>query len=378
MRVPFVDFSRLHATTKGEIEQAVARVLASGRYILGPEVEAFEREWAEACGARGAVGVANGTDAITIALLASGAVRPGRGDEVITSPLTAGYTALAILRAGAVPVFADIDHETLIVTAATVERVLTPRTCALLPVHLYGQMAEMEDLLALAAAHGIALIEDACQAHGASMKAGERKRAGALGLAGAHSFYPTKNLGAIGDGGAIVSNDENLIARARILRFGGQTRTYVHEDAEGVNSRLDELQAAILRAKLLHLEASTAERRRLAARYLAGLDGTGLELPRSADLARHVYHLFVVRSSRRDELKAFLAERGVQALIHYPYPLHQQAAFAAGARGPLPVAEAAARSVLSLPLYHGMPDADVDEVIEALRAFSRQGVAARG
>jgi dTDP-4-amino-4,6-dideoxygalactose transaminase len=239
-------------------------------------------------------------------------------------------------------------------------------------------MAEMEDLLALAAARGIVLIEDACQAHGAAMKAGDRKRAGALALAGAHSFYPTKNLGAIGDGGAIVSSDEDLLARARILRFGGQTRTYVHEDAAGVNSRLDELQAAILRAKLRHLEAATAERRRLAERYLAGLAGTDLDLPRASEIARHVYHLFVVRSDRRDELKTFLAERGVQALIHYPSPLHQQAAFAAGARGPLPAAEAAASRVLSLPLYPGMQDPDVDLVIDAVRAFSGRRVGAPG
>jgi dTDP-4-amino-4,6-dideoxygalactose transaminase len=342
-------------------------------------LEAFEREWSQWCGARGAVGVANGTEAITIALLASGAVQPGRGDEVVTSPLTAGYTALAILRAGAVPVFADIDPETLLITPASIEAVLTPRTSALLPVHLYGQMAEMEAILALAAARGIAVIEDACQAHGAALTSGARKRAGALGLAGAHSFYPTKNLGAIGDGGAIVSDDEDLLARARVLRFGGQTRTYFHEDAAGMNSRLDELQAAILRAKLTHLEAWTEERRRLAAHYLAGLSGLangGIELPRRVDPVQHVYHLFVVRSGRRDELKGFLAERDVQALIHYPQPLHRQPAFAAGARGPLPVAEAAARSVLSLPLYPGMPDTELDQVIEALRAFSRQGVAA--
>jgi len=369
VRVPFIDMRRMHEPLAREIVEAVERVLASGRLILGPEVEAFEREWAAATGSGGAVGVASGTDAIALALLASGAVRPGQGDEVVTSPLTAGYTAIGILRAGGVPVFADIDPQTMLVTAATVEHALTPRTRALLPVHLYGQMVEMPDLLALAAARGLTLIEDACQAHGAALAAGGRKRAGALGLAGAHSFYPTKNLGAIGDGGSLVSDDADLVARARTLRFGGQTRTYWHEEEAGFNSRLDELQAAILRAKLRHLEAWTTERRRLAARYVAGLARTGLGLPTTADPARHVYHLFVVRSSRRDELRTFLEERGVQALIHYPHPLHQQPAFARYARGPLPVAEAAARAVVSLPLYPGMADEEVDEVIDALRAF---------
>lgn len=370
VRVPFLDLRRQQAPISAAIEKAIARVIGSNRYILGPEVDAFEREWAQACGARGAVGVANGTDAITIALLASGRVTPGRGDEVVTSPLTAGYTALAILRAGAVPVFADIDPETLLVTAESAERVLTSRTRVLLPVHLYGQMVEMKELAALAAARGLALIEDACQAHGAAGSGDARKRAGAFGLAGAHSFYPTKNLGALGDGGAIVSDDDELLTRARVLRYGGQSRTNLHEDRAGMNSRLDELQAAILRAKLPHLQSWTAERRRLAARYLAALPPTGLGLPRTREPARHAYHLFVVRSDRRDALRNFLAERGVESLIHYPLPLHQQPAFAALARGPLPAAERAARTVLSLPLYPGMPDPEIDHVIEAVRTFS--------
>jgi dTDP-4-amino-4,6-dideoxygalactose transaminase len=375
-RVPFLDFASMHAPLRRELESAMARVLASGRYILGPEVDAFEREWAAYSGARGAVGVANGTDALQLALLASGAIVPGRGDEVVTSPLTAGYTALAILAAGAVPVFADVDPETALVTAESIERVMTPKTRALMPVHLYGQTVEMADLLALAAARGLAVIEDACQAHGAEYglqavaahPAAAGKRAGALGRAGAHSFYPTKNLGGLGDGGALVSDDEELLARARVLRFGGQVRPYLHEIA-GVNSRLDELQAAVLRVKLARLEAATAERRRLAARYLEGLAGTRLGLPAALAPGRHVYHLFVVRTAARDALRAHLESAGVQTLIHYPHPLHQQPAFAPYARGPLKAAESLVQSILSLPLYPGLADADVDRVIAALRSF---------
>jgi dTDP-4-amino-4,6-dideoxygalactose transaminase len=295
---------------------------------------------------------------------------------VVTSSLTAGYTALAILAAGAVPVFADVDPETVLVTAGTVERVLTPRTRAVIPVHLYGQTVGMADLLALAAARGLIVIEDACQAHGAeygpevaaALPVATGKRAGALGRAGAHSFYPTKNLGGLGDGGALVSDDEDLLARARVLRFGGQVRTYRHEIA-GVNSRLDELQAAILRVKLARLGAATAERRRLAARYHAGLAGTRLGLPVPLGAGRHVYHLFVVRSPEREALRAHLERAGVQALIHYPYPLHRQPAFAPYARGPLPGAEALADSILSLPLYPGLADALVDRVIAVISSF---------
>ncbi len=375
-RVPFLDFGRIHAPLATELEAAMSRVLASGRYILGEEVEAFEREWAAACGARGAVGVASGTDAIALALLSSGAIAPGRGDEVVTSPLTAGYTALAVLAAGAVPVFADVDPETALVTAETVAAVLTPRTRAILPVHLYGQTVEMAALVTLAEVRGLVIVEDACQAHGAEYDAGVTRQgtagaakcAGALGRAGAHSFYPTKNLGGLGDGGALVSDDEDLLARARILRFGGQVRTYWHERA-GMNSRLDELQAAVLRVKLRRLPAATAERRRLAARYLTGLAASRLGLPVAAAPGRHVYHLFVVRSQNRDRLRAHLERAGVQTLIHYPHPLHRQPAFAEFARGPLPVADSLAGSILSLPLYPGMADVAVDQVIAAVGDF---------
>jgi dTDP-3-amino-3,4,6-trideoxy-alpha-D-glucose transaminase len=378
-RIPFLDFHRQDPVVAVEVEAAIARVLKSGWYILGPEVEAFEREWALACGARGAVGVANGTEAITIALLAAGAVEPQRGDEVITSALTAGYTALAILRAGAVPVFADVDPKSGLVTAETLEREITPRTRALLPVHLYGQMVDLEAIGELARARGLTLVEDACQAHAASLDgtllgdpAG--KRAGAIARAGAHSFYPTKNLGAIGDGGAIVADDPEVLAKARVLRYGGQARTYWHSDPLGVNSRLDELQAAILRSKLKQLAQATAERRRQAHRYLAQLGPTGfqtgLEIAQPLGPTRHAYHLFVVRSPDRDRLRRELQARGIQTLVHYPHALHQQPAFVAGARRPLPHAEALAGSVFSLPLYPGFGDREQDEVISALAELS--------
>ena len=375
-QIPFVDFRRQDPALRAEIEAAVARVVASGWYILGPEVEAFEREWAAACGAAGAVGVANGTEAITIALLASGAVKPGRGDEVVTSAISAGYTALAILRAGAVPVFADVDPETALVSEESLEREITPKTRALLPVHLYGQMADLTAIGELATARGLIVFEDACQAHGASLdqsRLGDAggKRAGAYTRAGAHSFYPTKNLGAIGDGGALVSDDEELIAEARILRYGGQAKSYVHSNPLGINSRLDELQAAILRTKLPRLRGWTQERQALARRYLGGLVSakSSLGLPAPLGVTRHAYHLFVVRSAHREALRAHLAEQGVQALIHYPHALHQQPAFAAYARRPLPHAESLADSVLSLPLYPGMRESEVDQVIAAVTSF---------
>ena len=374
-RIPFIDFSRQDPQVAADVEAAIARVLKSGWYILGPEVEAFEHEWARACGARGAVGVANGTEAITLALLAAGAVEPNRGDEVITSALTAGYTALAILRAGATPVFADVDPKSGLVTAETLEREITPKTRALLPVHLYGQMVDLAAIGELARARGLTLIEDACQAHGASLDGSllgdpAGKRAGAVARAGAHSFYPTKNLGAIGDGGAIVSDDPEVLAKARVLRYGGQARTYWHSDPLGVNSRLDELQAAILRAKLGHLAQATAERRRQAHRYLKHLGPTRLQsalaIAQPLGPTRHAYHLFVVRSTEREQVRQALMARGIQTLIHYPHALHQQPAFTAGARRPLPHAEALAGSVFSLPLYPGFGDREQDEVIEAL------------
>ena len=360
--VPFVDFAAHVRAIRPELDAAVARVLDSGWFILGPEGEAFERELAEALGAREAVAVANGTEALQLGLAALGI---GPGDEVVTSPLTAAFTALAILSAGAKPVFADLDPRTLNVAPEAVARALTPRTKALLPVHLYGHPAEMTPLLALARDRGLAVLEDACQAIGALH---DGRPVGTLGDLGALSFYPTKNLGALGDGGALLVGDPARAAALRRLRNGGQSDRYRHE-VPGLNSRLDELQAAVLRVGLRHLAAWTERRRAIAAIYLEELRGGAVRIPREAAYARAVYHLFVVRHPGRDALMTGLRERGFGTLIHYPIPLHLQPAFASlgGRPGDFPVAEQAAREVLSLPLYPELTDAQARAVAAAVR-----------
>ena len=365
--VPFADLKAHVSALRGEIDEAVARVLDSGWFILGPEVEAFERELARALDASDAVAVGNGTEAIQLALEALGL---RAGDEVITSPLTAAFTVLAVQRAGARPVFADLDPATLNVAPEAVERALSSRTRALLPVHLYGHPADLDPLLDLARRRSIPLVEDACQAVGARYKG---RRVGALSGIGALSFYPTKNLGALGDGGAVLVNDPEVARRLRRLRNGGQSDRYRHE-VSGINSRLDEVQAAILRAKLRHLDDWTERRRALAARYCDGLAGVGVVLPQEQTYARAVYHLYVVRHPRRDALASALRERGVGTLVHYPIALHLQPAFASlgGRRGDFPVAEKAAGEILSIPLYPEMTDAQAEAVIRAIRDVAPQ------
>jgi dTDP-4-amino-4,6-dideoxygalactose transaminase len=351
------------AALRPELDAAVARVLDSGHFILGPEVEAFEKELARASGTKDAVAVANGTEALQLALVALGI---GPGHEVVTSPLTAAFTALAVLAAGAVPVFADIDARTLNLDPAALARAITPRTKALVPVHLYGHPADMDPVLAVAREQGLAVVEDACQAVGALYRG--RPVGNVSGIA-ALSFYPTKNLGALGDGGAILVEDPEVAKRLRQLRNGGQADRYRHEVA-GINSRLDEVQAAILRVGLRHLERWTARRRELAALYRLGLEGAGLVLPVEEPYARAVEHLFVVRHPRRDALAEELAARGIGTLVHYPVPLHLQPAFAhlGGRPGELPVAERAAREVLSLPLHPALTDGEARAVVAAARA----------
>ena len=361
-RVPFVDFAAHVAAIRPELDAAIARVLDSGWFILGPEVEAFERELAAALGAKDAVAVANGTEALQLALTALGV---GAGDEVVTSPLTAAFTALAIVSAGAKPVFADLDPETLNVSPEAVARAVTPRTKAVLPVHLYGHPVDMDPILELARARGIPVVEDACQAVGALYKG---RPVGTLGALGALSFYPTKNLGALGDGGALLVGDAGLAARLRRLRNGGQSDRYRHE-VPGINSRLDEIQAAILRVGLRHLSSWTERRRALASLYREELREAGAGLPEEQPWARAVHHLFVVRHPRRDALAEALRSRGIATLVHYPIPLHLQPAFAVlgGRPGDLPVAERAAREVLSLPLHPELTDAQVRAVAAAVR-----------
>jgi dTDP-4-amino-4,6-dideoxygalactose transaminase len=369
LAVPFVDFRAHVAAHRHELDAAVARVLDSGWFILGPEGEAFERELAAALGARDAVAVANGTDALHLALRALGV---GAGDEVVTTSISAAFTGLAVLQAGARPVFVDVDPRTLSLDPEAARRAITPRTKALLPVHLHGHPADMTPLLALARERGVAVLEDSCQAHGALH---EDRPVGTLagdrGI-GALSFYPTKNLGGLGDGGAILVNDPSLAGRLRQLRNGGQSDRYRHEVA-GVNSRLDELQAALLRVGLTHLPAWTERRRSLAAFYTSELEGSGVELPREQPYARAVFHLFVIRHPRRDALAAALRERGVGTLIHYPIPLHLQPAFAflGGKAGDHPVAENATAEILSLPLYPELSDEQARMVVAAVRDAAR-------
>ena len=367
MPITFLDLRRGHEEVAAEVSAAVGRVLAGGSYILGREVEAFEREWARFCGAGACAGVANGTDALALALLASGAVRPGRRDEVITAPLTAGYTALAVSNAGGVPVFADVEPETFTLDPKGLERALTKRTRAVVPVHLYGQMADIEAVCDFAARRGLVVVEDAAQAHGARLG---RRRAGAWGQAAAFSFYPTKNLGAYGDGGAVTSADSGLIERVKELRQGGHPAALGGRVA-GQNSRLDELQAAALRVKLKHLGEWNRRRRGLAGLYrrlLGRARRLGLPAER-AGAGSHVFHLYVVRHPERERLRAHLAARGVETLIHYPAPLHLQTLFRRRHQPALPAAEALTREIFSLPLYPQLREDELRVVAGAILEF---------
>jgi dTDP-4-amino-4,6-dideoxygalactose transaminase len=341
------------------VRSAIERVIERGWYVLGPEVEAFEAEFAAACSAPHAVGVGSGTDALAIALRTLGI---GAGDEVITSPLSAAYTALAIMMAGARPVFADIDPERLTLDPDATAAAIGPRTAAIMPVHLYGQAADMPALQRIAERHGLVIIEDCCQAHLATC---EGRPVGSFGAAAAYSFYPTKNLGALGDGGAMTSPSPDVASRAKRVRNGGQTDRYHHAEF-GVNSRLDELQAAVLRARLTRLGEWTRRRRALATRYREALhDVDGLIIPPECD-AGHVYHLFPVRSATRDAMRDHLRFCGVETLVHYPVPIPRQPAVHDQAPRDCPVATQVCNDVFSLPLYPALPDAAVLQVAASL------------
>jgi dTDP-4-amino-4,6-dideoxygalactose transaminase len=341
-----------------DVQAAIARVVERGWFVLGPELDAFEKAFAHDTGAAHAVGVGTGTDAIALALRALGI---GAGDEVITTPLSAAFSALAIMMAGARPVFADIHPERLTLDPRAAAAAVTPRTRAILPVHLYGQAADMPAIMDVAARHGLAVVEDCCQAHLATCGG---RPVGSFGVAAAYSFYPTKNLGALGDGGAITVNDAPLAARLRRLRNGGQTGKYEHGEF-GVNSRLDEMQAAILRARLAWLPKWTMKRRQLAAEYRAALAGADVFVPPEFD-AGHVYHLFPVLREGRDALRAALHARGVETLVHYPLPITRQPALAGERPAECPVADRVCAQVLSLPLHQGMSRETVQTVAAAL------------
>jgi dTDP-4-amino-4,6-dideoxygalactose transaminase len=342
MTVRFLDLRAIHASIRDELDEAVRRVVASGWYVLGPEVEAFENEWAAYVGARHCVSVGNGLDALTLTLRALGV---GAGDEVVVPSHTFVATWLAVAASGATPVPAEVDPATYNVTAATVSAALTPRTRAVLPVHLYGAPCPVTGV------PGVAVVQDAAQAHGV--------RTG--GATACWSFYPGKNLGALGDGGAVTTDDDTLAETLRLLRNYGSRTKYVHEQA-GVNSRLDEVQAAVLRVKLRHLDGWNAHRADLAKHYTAALSGVVATPPDGG-----VFHLYVVRTPDRDGVAHRLAARGVETLIHYPTPPHRQAAFA-GLAYDLPVADRLAAEVLSLPMGPHVDEAAADAVVDAVRA----------
>jgi dTDP-4-amino-4,6-dideoxygalactose transaminase len=365
--IPFNDLKPVNQSLAEVIRVAIERVAARGWFVLGPEVEAFEAAFAAYHGVTQAVGVANGTDAIELALRAAGL---GTGDEVITVAHTAVATVSAIERTGAHPVLVDIDRSTFTIDPSAAAAAISPRTKALVPVHLYGYPCAMEPLLALAQRHHLFLLEDCAQAHGARWRGA---RVGTIGHAGAFSFYPTKNLGAWGDGGAVVTNDPVLAQRLRRLRNYGQTNRYHHAE-RGLNSRLDEVQAAILSTKLAHLDAHNRQRQELAATYRRHLHGVRCP-PEAREGIDPVYHLFVVRHPQRDCLSSALTRAGVGTLIHYPTPVHLQPAYAylGHAPGSLPQTEQAARQVLSLPLYVGLTSAAVAAIAAAVARAAAEG-----
>jgi dTDP-4-amino-4,6-dideoxygalactose transaminase len=365
MSVPFLDLGRLHASIADELAEAHRRVVTANQLILGPEVAAFEAEFAAYCGARHCVGVSSGLDALSLALRAAGI---GPGDEVIVPAHTYIATWLAVTHAGATPAPVEVSPDDCLIRADAVEAAVTPRTRAILPVHLYGRPADMGEIMRIGNKHGLFVLEDAAQAHGASYRG---RRAGALGHAGAFSFYPSKNLGALGDGGAVVTNDAELAERIRRLRNYGSTQRNVHEVA-GHNARLDEMQAAFLRVKLPRLDEWNEMRRIRAQRYMRLLSGGRLKLPAtgSADTAP-AWHLFVVQSGERAELMSALAATGVGCFVHYPTPPHLQPAYAhlKLGRGAFPVSETLADSVLSLPMDPCMTLEDVERVSAVVSAF---------
>jgi len=366
MNVTYLDLKRQLDSIGGDVAQAVQRVLSSGVYILGDEVHRFESEWSSFCGSSGAVGVATGTDAIALALKATGAVREGRGDEVITAPLTAGYTGLGIQLAGGVPVFADIDPINYTLDPQSIEDSISPRTRAIMPVHLYGRLADMPSINSIAQKHGLLVIEDCAQAHGARA---DGKSAGSLADAAAFSFYPTKNLGAFGDGGIITAADTSVLDRARSLRQGGHQEA-LQSNETGLNSRLDEIQAAILREKMKYLESWNNRRRELAAIYSRGLqDIKGLQVPKAESTTAHVFHLYVVSHKERDRIREHLAKNGIETLIHYPFLLHKQPQFLRSGQAALPAAERVVNQILSLPLNPWLREEEVSYVIDVMRNF---------
>jgi dTDP-4-amino-4,6-dideoxygalactose transaminase len=364
-QIPLVDLKVTFEPLKGQIFKAWEEALGSMRLFLGPNVTAFEQEFAAYCGVKHAIGVSDGTNAVHLALRACGV---GPGDEVITVSYTFIATTEAILLAGATPVFVDIDPLTCNMDINQVESRITPKTRAILPVHLYGQCADIDPLMEIANKHNLYVIEDACQAHGAEYKG---HKAGSLGHIAAFSFYFTKNLGAYGEGGIVTTNYDALNKKVRLLRDHGSEKRYYHEFL-GWNARLDELQAAVLRIKLPHLDEWNGQRRAAAAQYSKALEPLGLILPYEAPYNRHVYHLYVIRCPYRDSLRQFLTDHGVGTGIHYPVPNHLQNSFKefGYTLGNLPVTEAISNEIISLPMYAGLTSDQVERVTWLVQSFA--------
>jgi len=365
LRVPYLDLKAQYQSIKPEIEAAIARVLESSQFVLGSEVAGFEQAFAAYCGTAECIALNSGTSALHLALLAAG-VAPS--DEVITVPFTFVASVAAILYAGARPVLVDIDPDTFTMNPAAIEAAITPRTKAILPVHLYGHPADMDPILEVARRRGLVVIEDAAQAHGAKYKG---RPAGSLGDIACFSFYPTKNLGAYGEGGAVTTSSAEHARKIRMLRDWGQDRKY-HHLLRGYNYRMEGLQGAILRVKLRHLEQWTDARRAAASKYNRLLADCGVERPTEMPWARHVYHVYTLRTQDRDALQAALHAEGIQTAVHYALPVHLQPAYAGlgYSRGDLPQSEKAAEEVLSLPLYPEMTDTQIEKVAQALTSLA--------
>lgn len=360
--IPMVNLKAQYAEIKDEVERGLAETIANCSFILGPNVQAFEQETAAYLGVRHAIGVASGTDALHLALIAEGI---GQGDEVITTAFTFIATAEAIKYVGAVPVFVDIDPKTFNISPQAIEQAITPRTKAIMPVHLFGQPADMDYIEAICKAHNLKLIEDCCQSFGASING---KQTGAIGDAAGFSFFPSKNLGAFGDGGLVVTNSDATAAKLKQLRNHGSDVRYYH-DIVGYNSRLDEMQAVILRAKLKRIDQYNQARRRVAHRYSGLMADLPLTTPYEDGVGEHVYHQYTLLSERRDEIMAALQAKQIGCAVYYPVPLHQQNVFKQECEGvSLPVTEAVAAKCFSLPICPFLTDAEIDEIVSVIRS----------
>lgn len=360
--IPFFDLKKQYMEIKQEIDAAVSSVFESGVLILGENVKSFEKEFATYNNTKHCIGVGNGMEALQLALMVLGI---GGGDEVITVANTSAATALSITSIGAKPVFVDIDKDSCNIDPTKIENAITNKTKAIIPVHLFGQTADMDPIVEIAGKHNLKVVEDACQAHGAEYKG---KKAGIIGNIGCFSFYPTKNLGAYGDGGAIITNNKEIAEELSMLRNYGQETRYIHK-YKGLNSRLDEIQAAILRIKLKHLDEYIKKRRKKAKLYNELIKNPKIIIPIEKEYAKHAYHLYVVRANKRDKLKTYLKNKGIQTLIHYPIPLHMQHAFKELKQYNLPITEDYSNKILSMPIYPELEDEDIEQIAEKINSF---------